>query len=133
MRDRARERRLGAVALVTVTVLLASCQWTTFGFGPGRAGSNSPEQTIGVGNVAQLQLRFSTVTTGQTAVVGGHVYQVGRPASSSGDLAILRVFDAAGVDGCSGSPTTCAPQWTAAVPGVSLSGPTVVGGAVYVS
>jgi outer membrane protein assembly factor BamB len=49
----------------------------------------------------------------------------------------LHAFDAAGVTGCSGSPTTCSPLWTAPTRSECgavcfLSGPAVDGGTVYV-
>jgi outer membrane protein assembly factor BamB len=45
----------------------------------------------------------------------------------------LYAFDAAGVTGCSGTPKTCTPLWTAAMAGASIaSSPTVVAGVVYV-
>src|SRR5581483_4045803 len=44
----------------------------------------------------------------------------------------LYAFDAAGVTGCSGSPKTCAPLWTAATGGYVWSSPAVAGGVVYV-
>jgi hypothetical protein len=43
----------------------------------------------------------------------------------------LRVFDAAGVTGCSGTPKTCTPLWTADI-GASLHTSAVAAGVVYV-
>ncbi len=43
---------------------------------------------------------------------------------------VLSAFDAAGVDGCSGTPTTCAPLWTEST-GVLSTAPAVAGGRVY--
>ncbi len=61
------------------------------------------------------------------AVAGGIVYD----ASNSGN--IFSAFDAAGVSGCSGSPTVCAPLWTAHIDGgLDYSSPAVASGVVFV-
>ena len=44
----------------------------------------------------------------------------------------LYAFDAAGVQGCSGTPKVCAPLWTAGTGDLINSSPTVAGGRVYV-
>ena len=45
----------------------------------------------------------------------------------------LYAFDAAGVTGCSGTPKTCTPLWTASMMGASIaSSPTIAAGVVYV-
>src|SRR5207237_1141420 len=44
----------------------------------------------------------------------------------------LYAFDAAGRTGCSGTPKTCAPLWTAATGGAVNSSPAVANGVVYV-
>jgi outer membrane protein assembly factor BamB len=59
------------------------------------------------------------------AVANGVVY-VG---STDNDL---YAFDAAGVSGCSGTPTTCAPLWTATTDGSIFASPAVSNGVVYV-
>ena len=65
-------------------------------------------------------------------VANGVVYVV----SANGDGDRLYAFDAAGVDGCSGSPKTCTPLWTfdavANLFGHTESSPTVADGVVYV-
>jgi outer membrane protein assembly factor BamB len=80
-----------------------------FHFGPGRAGYNPTEQTIGVGNVSSLTTRFVAPTGGQLgsspAIVNGVVY-----VASADDK--LYAFDAAGSTNCSGSPASCAPLWS---------------------
>jgi len=63
------------------------------------------------------------------AVAGGVVYV----AATDGNL---YAFSAAGTTGCSGTPKTCVPLWTAAIAGggtVGQSSPVVAGGVVYVS
>jgi len=59
------------------------------------------------------------------AVAGGVVY-VGN------DFGNLYAFAANGVTGCSGSPKTCSPLWTAATGSSIKSPPTVASGVVYV-
>jgi outer membrane protein assembly factor BamB len=44
----------------------------------------------------------------------------------------LYAFDAAGYKGCSGTPKTCAPLWTASTGGAVESSPAVANGMVYV-
>jgi outer membrane protein assembly factor BamB len=58
------------------------------------------------------------------AVAGGLVY------AASGDARLL-AFDATGSRGCSGTPKTCSPVWTAPLPGSAAASPTVVGGRVF--
>lgn len=68
-------------------------------------------------------------------------YNAGAPAVRNGTVYVgtddfrgghhrLAAFDATGGSGCSGTPKTCAPLWTAAAPS---SYPTVVGNVVYAS
>ena len=44
----------------------------------------------------------------------------------------LYAFDATGSSGCSGTPKTCAPLWTATTGGRIISSPAVANGSVYV-
>jgi outer membrane protein assembly factor BamB len=60
------------------------------------------------------------------AVANGLVY-------AGAEDAKLYAFDAAGVTNCSGTPTTCAPVWTAADSGSLFLSPVVANGIVYVS
>ena len=59
------------------------------------------------------------------AVANGVVY-----VGSANDN--LYAFDAAGATGCSGTPKTCAPLWTATTGGSINSSPTVANGVIYV-
>ncbi len=67
--------------------------------------------------------------SGSPAIVGGIAYQpsVKVPLSS----ARLSAFDAGGRRGCSGSPKTCAPMWTARVGHYAVGSPAVSRGVVY--
>jgi outer membrane protein assembly factor BamB len=69
-------------------------------------------------------LPASTGNTGSPAIAGGVLYI----ANGS-----LYAFDASGSAGCSGTPTVCAPLWTAAMSaGATDSAPAVANGVVYV-
>ena len=65
---------------------------------------------------------------GIPAVAGGVVYV----AHGRFDDGVLSAFDAAGT-GCSGSPPTCQPLWTARLGAGFVAPPTVAGGIVYVT
>lgn len=74
--------------------------------------------------------RWTSVATGGSvfsspAVSDGVVF-VGSPDGK------LYAFDAAG-SGCSGTPVTCDPLWTATTPGLIEASPTVVGNTVYIA
>ena len=80
-----------------------------------------------------------TCTPLWTATVGGNGTWMSTPAVANGVVYVgssddnLYAFDAAGVTGCSGSPKSCTPLWTAAAGGdLSYSPPTVANGVVYV-
>jgi outer membrane protein assembly factor BamB len=77
--------------------------------------------------------------TGAPVVANGVVY-VNTNGSTSPDIAVdgrVQAFDAAGVQGCTGTPTVCQPLWTRNVssdPSITVAGsPVVVDGAVYVA
>ncbi len=120
------------VALLGALVLLtAGCDWTMYRYGPAHTGYNNTENTINVGNVANLAPRFvapggSLDFDSSPAVANGVVY--------AGTEDGLYAFDAKGVTNCSGTPKTCAPLWRSyqrnTGPGVS---PAVAGGMVYFS
>ena len=50
------------VVLVTLTALLAACDWPTFGFGPARTSSNPFETTIGLDKVGALHVAWTAKT-----------------------------------------------------------------------
>jgi len=49
---------------------------------------------------------------------------------NGGDVGSIQAFDAAGVDGCSGAPAVCTPQWRGSS-GAVFGSPAVVDGVVY--
>jgi outer membrane protein assembly factor BamB len=70
-------------------------------------------------------------TVSSPAVANGVVYIASRESMPEASDAKLYAFDAAGSTGCSGTPKTCAPLWTAAI-STSDSSPAVADGVVYV-
>jgi PQQ-like domain len=69
-------------------------------------------------------LPVSSGNSGSPTVAGGVLYIAN---------GTLYAFDAAGSDGCTGTPKICAPTWTAVTPGSPTgSPPAVAGGMVYV-
>jgi outer membrane protein assembly factor BamB len=124
-------RRSAFFALAVVfAMVFAGCNWSQFRFGPDHSGNNNTESAISVSNVSSLLLHFTAATGGNItmsspAVVNGVVY-VG---SEDGKL---YAFDAAGNINCSGTPKTCAPEWTASTGSLIESSPAVVNGVVYI-
>jgi outer membrane protein assembly factor BamB len=114
--------------LVVIVLVAAGCDWTMFGYGPGNTRYNPSEKTIAPGNVASLTTAWSASVDESTsaAVANGMVY-VGS------DDEHVYAFDAAGSAGCSGTPKTCAPLWSASVFGSVKGSPAVVNGVVYVA
>jgi len=117
---------IGRLSLLVVLVLVtAGCDWTTFGFAPSGGRYNNGETEIGVGNVATLTTAWTASGnfSSSPAIAGGVVYAVAGTQ--------LQAFSANGTTGCSGSPASCTPLWTAEMGG-GLSTPAVADGAVYV-
>jgi hypothetical protein len=83
--------------------------------------------------VCQPMWRYETGAT-QTlttaAFSGDGLFVIG--VKSSNNLGTLYSFDASGVNGCSGTPKTCTPRWTASG-GSSAAPPSVANHTVYVS
>ncbi len=109
-----------------------------FRYGPAHTGDNSTETTIGVGNVANLRTRFVAPAGGMEAdgsatVANGMAYvgAIGSPFGTNG----LSAFSANGTAGCSGTPKTCAPLWSAYPdePFLNNATPAVANGVVYFS
>jgi outer membrane protein assembly factor BamB len=118
------------VLLVAMVLLLAGCDWPTFGFNAAHTGYNPAETKLGVGNVAGLHELWTDVTpdaiVSAPAVAGGVAY-VGTRDNK------LYAFSANGTTGCSGTPTTCAPLWsTPDLGGDIVSTPAVANGIVYI-
>ncbi len=139
--DGSRRRSAGfaVLSVVVASLLLGGCQWSMYGFGSGRTGSNPFESTIGVGNVGQLQLRWTAPVTSPVSIVEDNGFVVANNlvyASVGPNVrrSAVDVFDAVGVTGCAGTPKVCTPVWSAAVPTSNgASSPVVVGGRLYVS
>ncbi len=141
-----RGRRRGATrwsVIATAVVLclsLSGCDWAMFGYGPEHRGYNPSETKIAVDNVGTLTAAWTATPLGASdssaeaspAVVDGVLYMTGNHSSDTATTGWLFAFDAAGSDGCSGSPTTCTPLWGASF-GRTNSSPTVVDGVVYVT
>ena len=93
------------------------------------AGSKGCTVYSGIGNICvpmwtTTGLPATTANAGSPAIAGGVLYI----ANST-----LYAFDAAGSRSCSGTPTVCAPLWTAATSGgPTYSAPAVANGTVYV-
>ncbi len=117
----------GRVLVVALVVGLSACGWAQYRGDAAHTGYQPIESTIGVANVAGLTESWSTPNADASGVVAGTTLF----APSVGGLLAL---DAAGVNGCGGTPKTCAPLWTGRVPsGTSfVSTPAVANGIVYV-
>jgi outer membrane protein assembly factor BamB len=105
-----RLRRRASLAAVGM-VLAAGCSWGQFGHDASRTGWSPAEDVITTANVASL----APLWQGPTSAVGariahGTIYSIEGPADQAQRLV---AFDAAGNQGCSGSPRTCAPKWSA--------------------
>jgi hypothetical protein len=137
MRNLLRPRSIGVcVAVVAVGLLAGGCDWAQFAGGYGHTGDSAGETTITPANVSTITSRFTTVPasqnegdfiSGESAIVNGVMYVVA-------DDGTLYAYDASGSTNCSGTPTTCAPLWTASLGGGSEPNetmPVVSNGVVY--
>jgi outer membrane protein assembly factor BamB len=125
-------RALGLLSCLFVLLMASGCDWPQFLSGPEHTSFNSSESTISTTNVSTLVQRFTAPTgaslVGSEPVVAGGVAYV---VSGNG---LLYAFSAGGTTSCTGTPTVCAPLWTANVGGESSEeSPAVVGGVVYVA
>ena len=126
-------------ALVALVVIIAvpqvapaqsvSVSWPQFHFDPPHTGFNSVESAISPSTVARLATNWTGSVNGaiasSPAIVNGVVY-----VGSSDHK--LYAFDAAGLNGCVGTPKTCSPLWTAATVNSIVASPAVVNGVAYV-
>ncbi len=118
------------VAVSAALVLFSSGCWAQYRGDAGHSGNQPLEFLIARGNVSTLDKAWSGPTGGaaETAptVVAGVVYVGAADAK-------LYAFDAGGA-GCSGSPASCPPLWTAALPSgqAPRTSPAVANGVVYV-
>ena len=129
-------RRPGVLvaAVVGLTVALAGCDWPMFGFDADRGLVSRP-----IGRSARAVASGSTEPA-WTGTTSGLVES--SPAVAHGVVYVgdndhkLYAFDAAGNTGCSDTPKTCTPLWTATRGGgglgVDLASPTVANGVVYI-
>src|SRR4051794_36999135 len=100
-----RSMRMGVTAVVVAAVVaLSGCQWVMVGFDGGRSGFNRFESTIGVGEVDELTELWSAPIGGDTVVAGGRVYAVGAIGPQLAPVPAFQVYDALGVEGCTGTP-----------------------------
>ncbi len=110
---------------------LVRTNWAKFRYDLANSGFNPYENVIGPTNVSGLKKAWTAAT--DNVVASSPTVANGVAYISSQDE--LYAFSAAGTTGCSGTPKTCKPLWTAAIvgdsPGDSVS-PTVANGVVYV-
>lgn len=127
-----RSRRAGLVLVLVASVVLSACQWSMPRFDAAGSGHNSFDTSIGVGDLASVELRTTAVVPGATAggtpVVAGNLVYV----TSGGVGGGLRAFAVDGSTGCAGTPATCAPVWSAAATG-DVGQAAVAGGVVVVA
>jgi hypothetical protein len=109
---------------------LVRTDWSQFHFDAAHSGFNPYENVIGPSNVSGLKTAWTAApgigSVGTSPAVAGGVVYVGSASTFK-----LYAFSAAGTTGCSGTPKTCQPLWTAATGGIALSSPTVAGWVVY--
>ncbi len=89
-----------------MAVLLTGC-WSQVGFDAGHSNASSFPTPIGTANVGTLKSVFST--TGAQPGDNANTVESGGTLFTRGSR--LSAYSAAGADGCSGSPTVCAPLW----------------------
>lgn len=95
--------------MIAVSVLAAAgCGWTHPRFDTANTGHNPLETTISAATVGSLAEQFRVVADAPGSVPP-FVVARGRIFAGARTTA---VFDAAGVDGCGGTPRTCSARWT---------------------
>jgi outer membrane protein assembly factor BamB len=104
--------------------------WAKFNFDLANSGYNPYENVIGPSNVSGLKEAWTAATSNAInfapAVANGVAY-----VNTEDEL---YTFSAVGTTGCSGTPKTCKPLWTAAITGDAPSAsPAVANGVVYVA
>jgi len=118
------------VGVLVSALLLAACDWNTYRGNAGHTGNSNGEQIIGVDNVGELEERWTTPGGDPSLAYNG-----GTPIVAEGRLYMnmewgyLGAFDAAGVEGCGGTPRQCQPVWRAE--NGAGNGTTVADGVVY--
>jgi outer membrane protein assembly factor BamB len=118
-------------------LVLTSCDWTAFRFGPGRSGHNGDETIIGARNVGQLVKRWSL----DTASIAGGPLLIGDPVVARGTVYVpANTTDVMGTSVLyARDARTGAAKWSRAFEADlngrgqrSLSAPAVGNGLVYV-
>jgi len=126
-------RRLAIV--VAVAMVSAGCGWTQFGGNAAHTRLGGIGSGVDVENVSTLTKAWTAPLSGgghgTPAVAGGVVYVVGSVWGGESWTGTLYAFDAAGIDGCSGTPKICAPLWTSSIEHDVQQSPVVAGGVVY--
>src|SRR5215813_6770678 len=106
-----RARWMLCVATFVSVALLSGCGWSSMRSDAAHTGHELGETKIGTSNVASLHNAwtiesdkpFVGLSPIAPVVAGGRLYAAAPDA--------IKVYDAAGVNGCSGSPKTCQPLW----------------------
>jgi outer membrane protein assembly factor BamB len=117
-------RLLRGALLIVLVLVAAGCDWPQFGFSSSGGRFNPSETAIGVGNVEDLKLAWSSNVGGSSPVVANGIVYIGSGAD-------LFAFDATGSRRCSPAPKSCVPLWRGTT-GVATSTPAVANGVVYV-
>jgi len=127
-------RRIRIVGVLAALVLLASgCQWAMGRFDPGNTADNTTELHLSSSNISHLGVEWSAglgsnVSATSEPVAAGNTVFVG--VRRSDNTGTLYAFPADASSGCTGSPTSCTPLWTAS--GGAFGQPLVYDGVVYV-
>jgi outer membrane protein assembly factor BamB len=119
---------ISSPAVVNGVVYVGSYDGKLYAFdAAGSTGcSGTPKVCAPLWTASTINSHFSPGIFSSPVVVNGVVY-VG-----SENAGTLYAFDAAGSTGCSGTPKTCKPLWTAATGAGIDSSPAVANGVVYV-
>ena len=119
--------------VATVALVTTGCQWTMARFDSGNTADNPGETTLSGSDIGGLGVEWSAAlgagvtSTSEPVLAGNTVYVgVGR-ANATGTLS---AYSADASVGCSGSPLSCTPLWTAS--GGAFGQPLVNGAFVYV-
>ena len=140
-RRRSGRRILAVVGLGLAALFFGGCDWTMFAYDAAHTGS-SPDKAINSANAATLKPLFTVPAQsdpngiassqfGPTVESNGVVFAGSANAQGTGGS--LEAFDADGATGCSGSPNTCSPLWTAPTGLINpATAPAVANGVVYI-
>ena len=107
---------------------LVRTDWAKSRFDLANSGYNPYENVIGPSNISGLKKAWTATT--DNSVFSSPVVANGVAYVNTDDE--LYAFSAAGTTGCSGTPKTCKPLWTAAIYGYPNLAPAVANGVVYI-